>query len=194
MPYNRGEKPNCEAFLDLASCLQKKWNASCNSADSFRCMHDPSCPNHRPPDFIFYNNNLWFWFRMGWYGSLDEKNWMDHSWQDIQESYMANATIVVQTLTEYFPDVKLVALQTSVGTKIKGRVTQDKVMHINAAIRELALNLNYNSDIPPVGLLELEHMGHLEWIRDDFLYDDSHPQAVFNDAVSNILLNALAEL
>jgi len=24
-------------------------------------------------------------------GSLDEKNWMDQSWQDIQESYMANA-------------------------------------------------------------------------------------------------------
>ena len=123
MPYNRGEKPNCEAFLDLASCLQKKWNASCNSADSFRCMHDPSCL----PTLSF----TWFGFRMGWYGSLDldEKNWMDHSWQDIQESYMANATIVVQTLTEYFPDVKLVALQTSVGTKIKGRVTQDNSLH-----------------------------------------------------------------
>ena len=54
-------------------------------------------------------------------------------------------------------------------------------------------HLGCNSTIP-VAVLELDHMGHLGWSREKFLFDDMHPQFAFNNAVSNILLNALAPL
>ena len=60
--------------MDLASCLKKKWDVSCNTADGMECMRNSRCANHRPPDFVFFDVNLWFWFRMQWYGSLDEKD------------------------------------------------------------------------------------------------------------------------
>jgi hypothetical protein len=52
--------------------------------------------------------------------------------------------------------------------------------------------LNAAKNTVPVALLELEHMGHIGWDREKFLYDDMHPKFAFNNAVSNILLNALA--
>jgi hypothetical protein len=54
--------------------------------------------------------------------------------------------------------------------------------------------LNAAKNTVPVALLELEHMGHIGWDREKFLYDDMHPKFAFNNAVSNILLNALASL
>ena len=198
IPFQRGQKPECNTQLNLAYCLQKKWNATCNSYVSLKCMGDASCPTHRPPDIVFYNMNLWFWFRIGWFGKLEEVNYPSMPWQDIEESYMYNATIVLHTLTrEYLRDVKVVILQTSPGTKAVGRVVMPQVMHINSVIRELASNWNSGGGfeaMPPVGLLELEHMGHMGWNREQFLRDDIHPQIAFNIAVSNILLNALAVL
>lgn len=105
-------------------------------------------------------------------------------------------TTVLETLVgDYLNDVKVVALQTTPGPKVGGRVSIPRsVFHINSAIRELAVTLMDLDNIPPVGLLELDHMGHIGWDRSQFLYDDMHPQIVFNHAVSNILLNALAVL
>ena len=68
MPYERGQTPECPTTLDLASCLRKKWDASCNSVDGLKCMGNSSCSTHRPPDIVLYDINLWFWFCMQWYG------------------------------------------------------------------------------------------------------------------------------
>ena len=106
---------------------------------------------------------------------------------------MTNMTVVLHTLMkDYLKDVKVVALQTSPGTKKSSRVAMSKVMHTNSAIREIATSLNMGWQ--NVGLMELEHMGHMGWDREHFLFDDMHPKFAFNFAVSNILLNALSVL
>lgn len=195
MPYERGQNPVCEPDMNLASCLKKKWDVSCNNNTSLRCMANTSCTGARPPDMILVNVNLWFWFRMQWYGRFDEINFQDMPWSDVEDAYMSNMTTVVSALTDYMKSTKLVVLQTSPGTKTPSRVSLDRVMHINSAIRSLVVDLNLvKKDIPPIGLLELEHMGHMGWDREQFLYDDLHPQFAFNYAASNILLNVLASL
>jgi len=195
IPYERGQNPACSPDLDLSVCLKKKWDASCNAVDSMKCMSDPTCSVHKTPDLVLINANIWFWFRMGWYGKLDEKDYLSMSWAKVEDEFISNMTTAVHTLTgDYLKGVKLVALQTSPGTKMSSRVAMPKVMHINSAIRTLTANLNAVGVDPPVGLLEPEHMGQLGWDRDQFLFDDMHPKFAFNHAVANILLNALAAL
>ena len=194
IPFGRGQHPECQYNLNLSSCLRFKWNESCNTVDSLKCMSNSSCVSHRPPDMIFINTNYWFWFRKQWFGKLDELDYDSMTWADIEEAFMTNMTTAIHTVVDYFNGVKLIALETSPGTKTTSRVALKYVMHINSAIRSMTANLNAADNTVPVALLELEHMGHLGWNRDKFLFDDMHPQFAFNNAVSNILLNALASL
>ena len=96
---------------------------------------------------VYYNINFWFWFRVQWYGKGDEKDYLNMPWVDVEEAYMTNMTTVLHALTgDYLKGVKLIALQTTPGTKANSRIKMPKVMHLNSAIRSLASSANANVD------------------------------------------------
>ena len=187
IPYGRGQKPWCSGSTGLRECLRKKWNSTCNQKFGMRCISEKTCMN-RHPDIIVYNNNVWFWFRMNWYGKSDEIDFQSMSWDSILKKDMQNTTQVLEELRDIFPQTKLIVLHTQVGTTTSARVPMRKVLHSNSAIRDIA------SSPPQDPLMEVDHMAHAGWSRKTVLTNDIHPKLLFNTAVVNRLLNAFPSI
>eukprot|EP00037_Helgoeca_nana_P015930 m.149442 g.149442 ORF g.149442 m.149442 type:complete len:143 (+) comp23249_c0_seq1:876-1304(+) len=126
---------------------------------------------------------------MQWFGREDERDWLKASWAEVSASSQRNHTIALQTLMAEVPGVQLWAMHTAVSTNTVGkvRIQPNKVDHMNAVIRSVA-------ETTGVALMDWDLMGHRGWSRPNFLMDDMHGGVVFNHAVGNVLLNAVAAL
>jgi hypothetical protein len=184
MPFGRQQTPACDANDDLASCLRRKLGGAGNALCNLSGVK---------PDLIMFQSNLWFWFRMQWYGVKDEIEWLKQPWSKVMQSYRNNVSVAVKVLQDMFPSAQLVALHTAVSTPETAhsgrriRVANLKISHANAAMRVVAAEQN-------LPLVDWDIMAHRGWSREGFLADDMHAKVGFNRAIATVYLNALAAM
>lgn len=177
---------------ELEPCLHAKWLSSWNSAGfGFRAMRDGLAPQ---PTMVSVNVNAWFWV------GVARRKPARRGWTQHVDAYVENASRLVCALQRMLPRARLWAVHTSVLPHYDDRAVNFKggrrmrpealsqTAHLNSAIRGLADSL-------ALGLADWEAMLHLGWRRLDVLEKGSdHALEVFNAAVANIYLNALAML
>jgi len=185
MPYKRvGPGGPCEGRVPLRECLLGKFEACSNGVDSLREMHHGLVPQ---PDMVVINMNLWFWFRMQWYGRNDEKDYNHMSPGNISRAYQQNFTILLQAAQDYLPNVTTWVARTSLLPKPKARIQPHRVALINRAIQE------YTERNPHVAFLDWQAMITSSNIsKEELFQDDLHGKHFFNLGVGNVYLNALA--
>ena len=202
--------PRCDGSLD--DCYGKKWAEQNNERYGLGCMVRPEPaaraleqakgPRARQPDLVMVNVNLWYWWRLKFYGKrgggggasrLDE--WRLRG----RRSFEANLTALVHSLRMRLPETALWALHTSV-LPVSGhaRVSLGQVAQTNAAIRAVARAAERDGAERGIAgrlaLFDWEQILHLGWSRQSVLADDIHPRAPFNTAVGGVYLDALAAL
>ena len=181
MPFGRQQTPECDAKDDLASCLRLKLGSASNAFYNLTDIR---------PDLIVFQSNLWFWFRMQWFGKYDETEWLKRPWDEVMQSYRNNLSVAVGVLRDVYPSARLLSLHTAASAPESAgriRVANLKISHANAAMRVVAAEQN-------LPLVDWDIMAHRGWSRNEILADDMHPKVVFNRAVATVYLNALAAL
>ena len=184
--------------MNLTQCLLWKWNATSNGIDSLKEIHD-ELVDHQP-DIISIDINLWFWFRIKWYGKDDPIDYRNMDDDSLMKEYTHNVTEFFNAFQQYLPNVSTWAMTTAITTTPKSRVKASRVSLVNEAIRNFTNghnNNNNNHTYPTDSLKQIPTL--VDWDemtknlpRDKILHDGVHGKYFFNRAIGNVYLNALA--